>query len=368
MKISLKYVDAIPTGRRIYYFFRKKGKRYPLSGVPGTREFQERYDELLAEHAPQVRAKLRRGEGGDFGTLAWFIVKYTDTDNPAWMRIKDSSKMVYRKSFEWLRQNYGDILLSAFDKAAIKQIRNELKATPVKANDVMDRFGQVWRWADEFLNLTGIYKLPDVCPTTGVRHIEHTATARQAWPQELCDKFEAMTDPEWSAVYMLLRYTGQRAGDCAKMRWADFNEARGEILVVQQKTGKKIAVPCHQRLRGFLATLPRKTNTILASKRGGRQMHADAITRIIGKLTTRFGFAGYSPHGLRHLAGCELAEAGCTARQVAAVLGHSNDRQAQHYMAQADERRLARSAMAKWESLDAIGHDNVVPLRGAAKG
>jgi hypothetical protein len=60
---------------------------------------------------------------------------------------------------------------------------------------------------------------------------------------------------------------------------------------------------------------------------------------------------------LRHLAGASLAEAGCTAPQIMAVLGHLTEKQALHYVRQANRIRLGDDAMANWEAAD-----NVVPL------
>jgi integrase len=269
-----------------------------------------------------------------------------------------------------VRAEYGDIFLASFDRKAIKKIRNRLKDRPSYANDMIDRFGQLWRWAEEFLDLEGKHELVSD-PTKGLRRLDHTPVARKAWPDELCARFEAIEDRAWAMIYMLLRYTGQREGDVAKMLWTDFNEARGEICVVQQKTGKKIWVPCHKRLRVQLAATPRVTPTILHSKHGQRQLAGGSITRIIQLRVVEFGFPGYTAHGLRHLAGCELAEAGCNERQIMAVLGHTNPRQAQHYMAQAKERRLTKGAMVAWERYgdevqDGAWGDNVTPLRPVA--
>jgi hypothetical protein len=63
---------------------------------------------------------------------------------------------------------------------------------------------------------------------------------------------------------------------------------------------------------------------------------------------------------LRHLCGVELAHAGASDRQIAAVLGHSTLKQVGVYVAQAQQRLLARSAqkmrdeMYRQEELDVM--------------
>ena len=52
-------------------------------------------------------------------------------------------------------------------------------------------------------------------------------------------------------------------------------------------------------------------------------------------------------HGLRKAAARRLAEAGCTAHEIAAMTGHSTLREVERYTKAADQARMARSAMAK---------------------
>jgi integrase len=55
------------------------------------------------------------------------------------------------------------------------------------------------------------------------------------------------------------------------------------------------------------------------------------------------------PHGLRKAAGRRLAEAGCSAHEIMAVLGHKTLSEAERYTREADQARLAREAMMKLE-------------------
>jgi integrase len=58
------------------------------------------------------------------------------------------------------------------------------------------------------------------------------------------------------------------------------------------------------------------------------------------------GLIDRTPHGLRKSAGRRLAEAGCTVKQIMAVLGHKTMQEAAHYTESADQERLADAAMA----------------------
>ncbi|MCB1548162.1 MAG: tyrosine-type recombinase/integrase, partial [Hyphomicrobiaceae bacterium] len=50
---------------------------------------------------------------------------------------------------------------------------------------------------------------------------------------------------------------------------------------------------------------------------------------------------------LRHAAGAALAEAGCSDKQIASILGHRSQSMTAHYTRQARQRTLASEAMQK---------------------
>jgi integrase len=62
------------------------------------------------------------------------------------------------------------------------------------------------------------------------------------------------------------------------------------------------------------------------------------------------GFDGYTAHGLRHLAGASLAEAGCSVHEIMSVLGHVTEEEAMKYVKQANRKKMAGSALRKWNT------------------
>jgi len=55
-------------------------------------------------------------------------------------------------------------------------------------------------------------------------------------------------------------------------------------------------------------------------------------------------------HGLRKAAGRRLAEAGCTAHEIMAVLGHKTLAEAERYTREADQARMAMAAVMKLQA------------------
>ena len=152
-------------------------------------------------------------------------------------------------------------------------------------------------------------------------------------------------------AFALMLYTGQRRSDVHRMTWADVSE--GTIRVVQQKTGRKLTIPLHRDLLAVLAVANRDHVTIINTEYG-KPFTVDGFSQWIRDAITAAGLPlECQPHGLRKAAGRRLAEAGCTAHEIMAVLGHKTLSEAERYTREADQARLAIEAMTKLEGRSA---------------
>jgi len=79
---------------------------------------------------------------------------------------------------------------------------------------------------------------------------------------------------------------------------------------------------------------------------GGKVRQPQARVIFVGKSTS-----SYAIHGLRKNAAVELANAGCSPMEIAAITGHKTLGMVQHYSKRRDQRVAARSAMDKWERI-----------------
>lgn len=114
-------------------------------------------------------------------------------------------------------------------------------------------------------------------------------------------------------------YTGQRRSDVHRMTWADVSEVT--IRVVQQKTGHKLSLPLHCDLISILTTAGRDHVTIINTE-FGKPFTVDGFGQWMRDAINAAGLPlDCQPHGLRKAAGRRLAEAGCTAHEIMAVLG-----------------------------------------------
>jgi integrase len=140
----------------------------------------------------------------------------------------------------------------------------------------------------------------------------------------------------------LLLYTGQRRGDVVLM--GRQHVTGDSIRVVQGKTGARLLIPTHAKLREAIDATPKDNLTFLMTEYG-KPFSAPGFGNAFREWCDAAGLYGLSAHGLRKAAARRLAEAGCTASQIAAVTGHKTLSEVARYTAAADQVRLARDAL-----------------------
>jgi integrase len=146
--------------------------------------------------------------------------------------------------------------------------------------------------------------------------------------------------------YALALYTGQRRADVAAMSTAAY--ASGAIAVTQEKTGAPLLIPAHPDLVAAISSAPQSGAWLICATHGGRYT-AESFGSFMADAIGEAGLSdGCRLHGLRKSAGRCLAEAGCTAHQIMAVLGHKTLAEAQRYTKEADQKLLAEQGMEKW--------------------
>jgi integrase len=341
---ELKYYVAIPDRHgKVRHYFRIRKKYYPLP-APTAPNFSEEYNALLAEHAPRAAIiRQGRGNGPQEKTLDWVVEKYK-AESAQWRELKPSSRDIYNRRFDYLQSRYGAADFASFTEKGVRRIRNNLKDRPSVADATVDMIGRLWRFAKEHCDMEDI----GTNPAAEVAAIHTRHESAPVWPEELCSKFEASDNPRLRRAYYLLRYTGQRRSDVVLMGRKHFDGTA--IEVVQEKTGTYVWIPCHRNLMAHFAADGIGAGPYLLMSTRGDRFRATSLTTMICNACADFGFPGYSPHGLRHLAGAALAEAGATLEQIKSILGHVTDDECRKYIQQARRKVMAAEGMRLWDA------------------
>jgi integrase len=147
-------------------------------------------------------------------------------------------------------------------------------------------------------------------------------------------------------AYMIARFAGQRRGDVLRMTRTAFDGTY--ISVRQEKTDEPLMIRAHRRLKTYLDELPKDSLLFVVTSRG-QPIEESAFSKEFRAALDAAGLQHLHFHGLRHSAGRALAEAGCSAHEIQAVIGHRTLQMVQHYTKAAQQKRLASSAIAKLE-------------------
>jgi enterobacteria phage integrase len=323
-------------GKLRAYFRRGRGSRIPLPATVGSDEFDAAYQAALTGQLVAGRHKHVKPAQGTIGAL---IASYMRSS--AYLGLRETTKVGYASRIDALRTKHGSRTVAGLTRQRIVSgILQPYADRPgagfaiLKMLRVLIRHGIDLGWLNHDPSI-GI-KRPKTQEIRSWTDVEIEAF-EQHWP----------TGTKQRLAFALMLYTGQRRSDVHRMTWADVSE--GTIRVVQQKTGHKLTIPLHRDLLAVLAVANRDHVTIINTEYG-KPFTVDGFSQWIRDAITVAGLPlETQPHGLRKAAGRRLAEAGCTAHEIMAVLGHKTLSETERYTRQADQARLAIEAMTKLE-------------------
>jgi integrase len=333
--IKLRYVDRFKDrhGKRRYYFRRRLGPRIKLPGEPGSEQFMAAYRAALtADAEPRITVRERGGPG----TFERLIATYFASADFA--RLRPSTQRAYRLVMERFSAEHGHRSVREMRREHVKRIFGDKAATPGAANDLLKKIRILVRFAIDLE-----WRRDD--PTL---HIKKFAAGEfHTWSEQEIAQFETRwpIGTRERTAFALHLYTGQRRGDVCVMAWPDVEG--GLIRVVQEKTGAKLAIPLHSELSAALDAWPRRHVSILTTRQG-KPFAPAGYGNWLAEIIEKAGLpARCVPHGLRKAAARRLAEAGCTAHEIAAITGHKTLKEVERYTREADQKRLASAAIVR---------------------
>lgn len=335
--LRLRYIQAFTDrhGKARHYFRRPGYGRVVLPGPVGSAEFNEAYAAAL-----DGRAAPRREVGAERtapGTLAALIIAYQASGE--WSDLRESTRKGYRSTLGYLRAQHGDKPVTRLEPKHVNGILDALADKPGAARNTRKRLRQLLQFAVE-------RGWRSDNPVLAVKRRVTRTEGFTPWSEADIDRFmEAWPSGSRERLAMaLLLYTGQRRSDVVGMGRQHVKD--GRISVRQIKTDARLRIPLHPRLQAELDLLPAGQLTFLQTTHG-KPFSADGFGNYFGAAARTAGLEKRAAHGLRKAAGRRLAEAGCTAKQIAAVLGHSTLSEVERYTRDADQQRLADAAFGR---------------------
>jgi len=178
-----------------------------------------------------------------------------------------------------------------------------------------------------------------------------------AWtPQQAEAALEKLPE-HMRRVVVLALYTGQRRGDLCAMRWSAYDGS--VIRVVQEKTGADLVIPAHPVLKAELdAWKTTAASTSILTDRNGIPWKPNNLSYHMDAALERIGLPPkLNVHGLRKLAAANLADVGCSTKEIGAITGHRTLGMIELYTRSADQRKLATSAILRLGNIQTLTKD-----------
>ena len=330
----LRYVQAFvdrDTGAVFRYFRRPGYPRVRLPGLPGSAEFNRAYEAAL--EGPKLAVGVGRSKPGSLSVaIAGY---YTSLE---FRSLAAGTQTARRAILERFRAAHGDKPIVLLPPKFIAHVLSTMK--PFAARN----------WLKAIRHLMQFCVAQEMCatdPTQGIKLPRAKSDGIHSWTEGEISMFEAHhaigTRPRLALA--LLLYTGQRRGDVLRMGRQHIRD--GVITVRQDKTGTTLVIPVHTDLRVILDATPGEHLTFVVGQRGN-PFTPNAFSKWFRDQCDAAGLSeACSAHGLRKAACRRLAEAGCSANEIAAISGHASLREVERYTRAVDQERMARNAMAR---------------------
>jgi integrase len=338
MRRPPKYVQGFIDrhGKPRWYFRRPGFKRVPLPGLPWSPEFMAAYETALAE-TPRMEIGASRTVAG---TVNAVVIGYFGS--AAFHNLAPASQRQYRGIMGRFRREHGDKRIAMLQRRHVREMLDAKASTPIAARNLLYCARVLIRYAIDI----GL-RADD--PTTGIRVGAPKSAGFRTWSEDDIAAFEAHypigSKPRLALA--LLLHTGQRRADVVKMGRQHIRD--GLLFVRQQKTGAVLSIPVSPALSEVLDATPNEHLTFLVTDRG-QPFEPQAFTKWFRRCCDAAGLSKTcSAHGLRKATCRRLAEAGCSANEIASISGHASLREVERYTRAADQARMARQAIARTE-------------------
>lgn len=319
---------------KLWWKFRRRGFHPTQSrALFGSAEWWAWYNACGEGEPRQIGAERTKP-----GTIAALIVAYYRSTS--FTTLRASTQSTYRHEIERFREAHGDKGLATLEGRHIRRMLDAKAGKPEAANNLL----RILRILMSFAVERGLRRDN---PTLGIRKVRSQSDGRHSWTEEEIARFETRwpTGTRQRLAMALMLFTGQRRSDVVGMGRQHVKD--GSIRVRQMKTGTALVIPVHPELQTILDATPNKHLTFLVTE-GGKPFSVAGFGNWFGDACRAAGLPdACRAHGLRKAAARRLAEAGCTAHEIASVTGHKTLAEVQRYTLAANQENLAKAAIGK---------------------
>jgi integrase len=334
-KIRLRFVQSFAVRGNPYYYFRKPGcARVKLPGLPGSEAFMAAYQAALTASSPPTDIGAQRNAPG---TVAALVALYANSSQFK-HEIAAETRRTMWAILQRFRDEHGSKRVAMLRREHVLALLNG--RPPFAKRNWLRALRPLLDFAVSINMITGN-------PTKDIKaKVPRKGEGFRAWGEDQIEAFRhchALGTRARLALELLLN-TAQRRGDVVRMGPQHIRS--GLLHLRQRKTGELLQLPIFLELQAAIDAIPGGHLTFLVTA-SGKPFSDAGFGNWFREVCNEAGLHGYSAHGLRKAACRRLAEAGCTAHEIAAWSGHRTLSEVAHYTRAADQVALARAARTK---------------------
>ncbi|MBE0430160.1 MAG: tyrosine-type recombinase/integrase [Thermoleophilia bacterium] len=340
---------------------------------------RQRRDAMTAARASHIRAKRMHGDQlpnrdrrakakAEKQKRTWTISRLWEEYIRARPDLKDNGSMNgnYHKYIEphFADKEPKDILALDIDRLKRRQLKDKSPQTVAHVLELLRRLCNFGLKRGLCPGLSFVIQMPRL----------DNATTEDLNPGQLkrllvvLDNHTGNKTPSYMAAYAmkLVLLTGMRRGEIFRLKWDDINWHRRNITLRQTKGGRMQTIPMSSFTESLLREIeeiPRgRSDYIFPGQAGGQRSCMKSAQTIKAEAGLPDNFR--QMHGLRHLFGTNLGNAGVDRDIIARLMTHARDRSVTSRYVHYREETLREAAELAGKIVEGAAGDTVLHLEG----
>lgn len=235
----------------------------------------------------------------------------------AFRQLSRSTQDSYLFAYKLAKDNWSDMPVRLTQQRGfrreVENWRDKYADNPSKADKIVAALSKVFSYA-----VKG--EVIDRNPCLGLGTLYEGTRRDCIWSREQIALMRAKAPAHILRVFEVALGTGQRQGDVLSRTWKDYDGTH--LRFSQEKTGKRVNVRLHAKLKALIDAQPRGTIRILTNSRA-RPWTRDGFKTSWGKTLAALRIEGVTFHDLRGTFMVERRREGSKVEDIAQITGHS---------------------------------------------
>jgi integrase len=251
VKVELKGIAKVKAKGKTYYYAWRGGPR--LRGEPGTPEFMASYNEAIESRRAPDAARFRS-----------LVVLYKASGD--YKKLADTTKRNWSRWLDHIGQHFGDLSIAQFDRPdkigpVIRRWRNQWADKPRTADYGLQVLSRVLSYAvDPLGKIAGN-------PCEGIKQLYSANRSDIIWTESDISLLKKTCSADIGHAVDLAAHTGLRLGDLLRLSWSHVGDDAITITTGKSRHRRTAIIPLYDDLRRVLASIPKRSTTILTNVR-----------------------------------------------------------------------------------------------------